>query len=489
VRSIADEARRGRFAGAKALEQTDELRERERVLARHATVDNGTGDVRELEAEDELGIAEASRRKPARAVAGEVDSEARAVLERPRKRLEAVDLQRPDRRDVHGAGGRRALEECRRKGAAEAISPANEHDIERALHVPAPHAQERTGYDRAVAGATLEAAAVGRRRRGVAAIVALVAASAVLLQPFGYNQGSQLALVKALADGTARIDAYRDYSGDESYYRGHFYSDKAPGLALATLPAYEALRAAHLPRGVHVLSLWSVVLPAAILLLLVRDLGERVEPGYGTAAAATLAVATLLLPFTGMFFAHALSALLGFAAFALLWREREGPERLAVVALAGLLAGLAVTVEYPLFLVACALAVYALSRSGRVRRAAGYCLGFVVGVAPLAAYNRWAFGSVLHPAYADVTAAHGTSAARARRATPRPAISRSDLIGATVALAGWVVVFRLAPPLLERDGSLGALAAALLGGSVVAAVWRVVRAPGRAALRGVARPG
>ena len=97
-------------------------------------------------------------------------------------------------------------------------------------------------------------------RVGVIALLVLVGASAVLLQPFGYNQGSHLALVRALADGTPRIDAYRDYSGDESYYHGHFYSNKAPGLALASLPAYVALRAAHLPHGVHALSLWGVLL-------------------------------------------------------------------------------------------------------------------------------------------------------------------------------------------------------------------------------------
>ena len=164
-------------------------------------------------------------------------------------------------------------------------------------------------------------------RAGVLALLVLVAASAVLLQPFGYNQGSHLALVHALADGTPRIDRYRDYSGDESFYRGHAYSNKAPGLAFATLPAYLALRAAHLPHGVHVLSLWSVLLPAALLLLLVGSTVERIEPGLGTLTAATLGLATLVLPFTSLFFAHVLSALLGFAAFALLWRERDGPPR------------------------------------------------------------------------------------------------------------------------------------------------------------------
>ena len=44
----------------------------------------------------------------------------------------------------------------------------------------------------------------------------------LLLQAFGFNQGAHYSLVKALAAGTARIDHFQAYSGDESYYHGHF---------------------------------------------------------------------------------------------------------------------------------------------------------------------------------------------------------------------------------------------------------------------------
>ena len=299
-------------------------------------------------------------------------------------------------------------------------------------------------------------------RAGVLAVLVLVAASAVLLQPFGYNQGSHLALVRALADGTPRIDRYRDYSGDESYYHGHFYSNKAPGLAFASLPAYLALRAAHLPHGVHVLSLWGVLLPAAILLLLVAAVAERIEPGLGTLTAATLGLATLVLPFTGLFFAHVLSALLGFAAFVVLWRERDGPPRLALLAAAGLLAGLAVTTEYPLALAGVVLGLYTVARPRPIRRGLAYAAGVAVGVAPLLAFNWWAFGSPTHLSYGDVTAEHGTAAERAATvghpphlfgvSAPRPRValelllsSRGLLVlGPVIALgaAGAVLLYR-----------------------------------------------
>jgi hypothetical protein len=235
-----------------------------------------------------------------------------------------------------------------------------------------------------------------RRSLGLAAIAVLALASAVLLQPFGYNQGAHYALVQALAHGTPRINAYASYSGDLSSFHGHLYSNKAPGLALATLPAYFVLHTLGLPSGVHALSLWSVLLPALGILLLVRSLAERLEPG-------------LLLPFTGLFFAHALSAFLGFAAFAVLWREREGPQRLALVAGAGALAGLAITTEYPLAIVAVVLGGYAIARRRLLRRALAYGAGLAAGLAPLLLYQLWAFGTVLRTTYAGQLVHTGTT--------------------------------------------------------------------------------
>jgi hypothetical protein len=206
---------------------------------------------------------------------------------------------------------------------------------------------------------------------------------------------------------------------------------------------------------VHVLSLWSVLLPTAILLLLVGWAAERIEPGLGTLTAATLGLATLVLPFTGLFFAHVLSALLGFAAFALLWRERDEPPRLEFLAAAGLLAGLAVTTEYPLALAAAVLGVYAIARPRPVRRGLAYAAGVAVGVAPLLTYNWWAFGSPTHVGYGDAVAQNssavhppaffGVSAPRPRVALELLLSSRGLLLlGPVIALgaAGAVLLYR-----------------------------------------------
>jgi hypothetical protein len=293
------------------------------------------------------------------------------------------------------------------------------------------------------------------RRRGVLAVVMLAVGYALVMQALGWAQTSYYGLVRSLSHGTAQIDRYHWETRDASYRRGHYYSVKAPGLPFLTLPLYKGLRAvdadrasrwaarnahrhgsfrwyrAGVPSGLYgndlararriraqiedqtplvwALGLLGVVAPAALLLLLVRALGERVEPGFGTVAAVTLGLGTLILPFATLFFSHVLSAMLAFAAFAVLWRERDGPPRLAIVGGAGLLAGLAVTAEYPLAIAGAILGVYALVRGNLVRRGLAYVGGVAGGVAPLLAYNLWAFGSVAHFSYADAIKEQGYS--------------------------------------------------------------------------------
>ncbi len=290
-----------------------------------------------------------------------------------------------------------------------------------------------------------------KRRYGLGAIACLAIAYAMVMHSLGWAETSNFALVRALADGKPEIDQSHWETKDKSWSDGHFYSVKAPGLAFVTTPAYKALTAvggteasadlAHNARDggatrweregtskglysddpqraervrtrieeetpmVWALGLIGVVLPALVLLLLVRSVVERIEPGYGTAAAVALGAGTLILPFGTLFFSHVLSAMLAFAAFAVLWRERAGPERLLLVGAAGALAGFAIVTEYPLGLAAIVLGFYAMRRS--IRRGAAYAAGIAAGIAPLIAYNLWAFGSLTHSSYTGAVAIQG----------------------------------------------------------------------------------
>jgi hypothetical protein len=245
------------------------------------------------------------------------------------------------------------------------------------------------------------------------ALVALAVAFAWPMQVNGWNQNAHYALVRALAvDGTPQIDRSRNEigdlgTGDVAFYKGHWYAAKAPGLAFLSVPPFLVVDALGMrttgdpTRVIWALHLVGAALAAVALLVLVRSVAERLEPGFGTAAAVTLGLATLVLPFATLFFSHVLGALLGFAAFALLVRERAGPERIGLVGAAGALAGLAVFAEYPLAIAGAIVGLYALTRPGLVRRGAAYTGGVLAGVVPLLLFNWWAFGTPTHIAYED----------------------------------------------------------------------------------------
>ena len=309
--------------------------------------------------------------------------------------------------------------------------------------------------------ADADAADRRRRRLGTAAIVTLALAWALIMQSLGWAQTSYFALVKALGDGTAQIDRYHWETRDKSYTNGHFFSVKAPGLPLLLLPAWKVLDAAGAPKlareaadnarrhgarqwtyhGLNVatygysasraavmkrrleiqapliwaLGLLGTVLPALALLLLVRRVADRLQPGLGTATALTLGTGTLIMPFAVQLFGHVLASLIAFGAFVLLWRERDGPARLVQVALAGVLCGLAVTTEYPFAIVGAIVGLYGVLRPDAIAagaralltRAAVFAAGVLLGVVPLLLYNLWAFGSVTTTSYANAVDRQG----------------------------------------------------------------------------------
>jgi hypothetical protein len=246
-------------------------------------------------------------------------------------------------------------------------------------------------------------------------------AFASVIQNWSDNQSSHYDLIRALDAGRTTIDAGPYRTKDKAYYHGHWYSARAPGLAIYSLPFYELINAVDAPavarasqalRGedemIYFLALWGSVLPGLVMLLLVWRVAERFEPGYGGPTAVVLGLGTMVLPFSTLLFSHVLAATLGFAAFAVMMRERAGPPRPLLLVAAGLLMGYAITSEYPLAFVAVVLGLYLLSRADArtprllAARAGAYVFGGVAGIVPLLLYNHAAFHSWTHLAYSNI---------------------------------------------------------------------------------------
>jgi hypothetical protein len=275
-----------------------------------------------------------------------------------------------------------------------------------------------------------------RRRLALVAVLLVGLSYATLIEDYSWNQTSHYDLLRALYHEQTNIDPYARDTGDKVFYRGHWYSARAPGLALFALPWYTVLNGIGArqwarespaePREdemIYLVGLWGNVLPGLLLLVLVWNAAERLRPGFGAATAVTLGLGTIALTLSTLLFSHIFTAFLGFAAFSMLMRERDGPPRAWLCGAAGLAIGYAIASEYPLAILGGVLGVYLLSHPGALaslaswrhdrlaalwtlRRPGAYLAGIAVGLVPLALYNLAAFHSLTHVAYANVPQQH-----------------------------------------------------------------------------------
>jgi hypothetical protein len=206
------------------------------------------------------------------------------------------------------------------------------------------------------------------------------------------NEFTRWAADAAIVDGhTLEVNRLLPLLGDRfedlSQVDGRVYSNKAPGLAFVSLPAYAVARALAGPPSPQTMRVtltamrWAgASLPAVLLAMLFASAAARLGAPREPIATAVLALlfGTPLFAYGLLEFSHALTAFALFAAWTMI---DERPVA------AGALIGLAVVSEYPCVFAGAVLVAFAGRRAWRV----------VVGGLPfavaLALYNRAAFGS------------------------------------------------------------------------------------------------
>ncbi len=239
----------------------------------------------------------------------------------------------------------------------------------------------------------------------------------------GWNQNSRFDLVRAIVEReTLQIDAFQNNTEDKAIANGHYYSDKAPGLAFLAVPiavaAEPLLQAAGIDpdsaRGLgdlaYCLTVFAVGLPMAAacscLFWIALQLGGSVNAS--AFASVALGLATPMWAYSTLFWGHALAGACLVFAFACALRLRRDVSRPGDVfwGLAlGLTAGWATVTEYPSAPASAVVAILALIlvwKDGPRRRwrvALSISVGALVCVAVLMAYQYAAFGSVFHPSY------------------------------------------------------------------------------------------
>jgi len=191
---------------------------------------------------------------------------------------------------------------------------------------------------------------------------------------------------------------------DRAEVVGRVLSDKAPGQPFLAVPIYALGQALGFQPAYELniqsnLTLWLVTfgtatLPAVLLYHVGRRIASYGGGLSGELAAAAIATGTILLPFSTLLFGHVMAGLAVGAAYLVL----RGARGHLGFALAGLLAGLGVLIEYQTVLAAVVLGAWALRR-GRLRGGAAFLLGGLIPATLLGVYNAAAFGSVLGFSY------------------------------------------------------------------------------------------
>jgi hypothetical protein len=259
------------------------------------------------------------------------------------------------------------------------------------------------------------------------------------------NVNSRMNTIRAVVeDGTFKIDKYVSNTVDYAKVGEHYYSDKAPGVALLGVPAYWALNAMlDLPfsktlterleksdafqatlrkdgSGINndkvrvalaqvVLSFLLGAVPTALLCVLLFRLLYKMTGNFGSAAAAALiyGLATPALAYANSLYGHQLAAFLLFAAFYVLFKVREGDGlRLPAALGVGVLLGFSVLVEYPALLVAALIycyAIYACLRGGDGLALLPITIGVALCAGALMYYNDALFGSPFKIGYQSST--------------------------------------------------------------------------------------
>jgi hypothetical protein len=164
---------------------------------------------------------------------------------------------------------------------------------------------------------------VSRPPRGLFAYALLFLALFVPFSYFnhndGWNQGVRIAQLHAVVvKHTIRIDAYQDLTGDKAFINGHYYSEKAPAMVVAALPAFaltvwiqQALGIDPDSEPASRVSGWIATAGSVGLLAAVGGVAffallvERFDPLTAVIGTFGLFLGTLTWPYATSLFAHA----------------------------------------------------------------------------------------------------------------------------------------------------------------------------------------
>ncbi|MFH1037043.1 MAG: hypothetical protein V1789_00030 [PVC group bacterium] len=205
------------------------------------------------------------------------------------------------------------------------------------------------------------------------------------------NEYSRIFLTRALIDHQSlsidKIIVGHD-TQDKSYFRGRFYSNKAPISSFLAAPGYLAVRLTEIYSGISIgeeMTLYlirslTISIPSALFLLLLFKFWSSITLHYSIRRAVLIAysLGTMVWPYSSMYYGHILAAMSLCLAFLIIFSAKETAAGSRALFECGFFCGLAFAIEYPTALISICLFMYAAAVGKKLRAAVYLLLGAVL---------------------------------------------------------------------------------------------------------------
>ncbi len=332
-------------------------------------------------------------------------------------------------------------------------------------------------------------------------ILALVWFSCAWFGSWEFNPNNAVRMFATLSlveDGDATIDEFAPLTIDKAKFGDHYYSDKAPGITLLSVPVVAAADAVSgqsshdfvpgfenrefnrfLKIRIRLVAALVCALFSAIAAMLLYDLVARMTRSVdaGVVAALSYALGTTIWGWSTTIFGHAVVAALLVIATWAVWRGTDGSRVLRRYPLiAGLALGLAVLVEHSALIAGAPVAGLAwwrtlgLSPGERGRIAAVALAAGMVSLVALLGYTLLAFGTPFRLGYSGVTDFAGMQQGLFGLTYPKPVVLVELVFGERRGILWVAPILIVAPfglaamirsPSLRAMGWFAVIAAAL----------------------------
>ncbi len=244
--------------------------------------------------------------------------------------------------------------------------------------------------------------------------IVLVISYGYFFRKLDWNGSTRLDLAWSIVDNhSLSIDTYHENTGDKAFYKGRFYTDKAPGISFLGIPFY--FIASNISRfcnsssslvnyifKIYIPTFFVVIIPSAIMGVIFYRLTNLFLNNISLSILGTMSysLGTIVFFYSNMFYAHHVAGFLFFAAFYILVRSANIKEvDKSKIFLSGTLLGLAILCEYPMMLFAIFIFIYLFIVSKSIKPLAYLALPVCLAIIILGIYHYACFDNPLKTGY------------------------------------------------------------------------------------------